>query len=90
MERKYLIIKDPVFGCETVLTFTAHADHSFMAENKQVVSAGKFTIYPACPPSAPNPQISVIHGSTTLKIERDVKREDEDHLLLVCHLRPEY
>ena len=88
MERKYLVVQAPLG--EEILIFSACTDHSWMAQNHKVISAGKLSIYPACPPKIPNPQISVIHGSTTLKIARDPVREEEDQRLIEFLLRPEY
>lgn len=103
---KYLIVKAPFPADEEVITFSDCVDHSWMAKNFQVISAGKLNIYPACPPTSPIagpfgstlnvnesdfcPQISVFHGSTTLKIERDAEREEEDRKLVEHHLKPRY
>ena len=58
MEKKYLVVRAPLVD-EEVIAFSACTDHSWVAKNHKVISAGKFSIYPACPSNAPNPQISV-------------------------------
>lgn len=88
MEHKYLVVKAP--HSNELMIFSGEIDHSWMARNHRVVSAGKFKIYPACPPEVPNPQVVVEHGSVTLEIERNPAREEVDQKIIEIFLRPRY
>ena len=86
MELKYILLSDlsPVI-------FLQHLEHASMASKfRDVISAGKFNIYPACPPEVPNPQVMVTHGSVSLKIKYNESYQKRDESILRRVLEPRY
>ena len=85
---KYIVVQAPL--TTELISFSEGTDHSWVAGKMKVISAGKFKIYPACPPEAPDPQFSVTHGSVSLDIERDPEREIKDRQLIEYFYTPKH
>lgn len=87
---KYIVIEN-----DSVIIFPFNFDHSYMARDFNVISAGKINIYQGYFPKGwnseqgvPDPQIAAIHGSFTLGIEFDKERCEKDQKLIEKLLRP--